>query len=168
MRDFASLRRRRTLPQSWFRPVLSGWTRHSPFAQCFPALRHHEAGHCSLSDFSRYFTFAAPAHTSTIVDGRKVPWSMYYVGRGKDGQVRTSTKPHNAALMTEAFAEMFVTKLNITGHDCWTFRADQWSGMRQRTSRTKTEVFCLPPRCPVRRGTQLNPRRTGADVPAFR
>ncbi len=66
MRDFASLRRRRTLPQSWFRPVLSGWTRHSPFAQCFPALRHHEAGHCSLSDFSRYFTFAAPAHTLCV------------------------------------------------------------------------------------------------------
>jgi hypothetical protein len=55
-------------------------------------------------------------HTSTVVDGRKVPWSMYYVGRGKDGQMQTSTKPHNAALMTEALAELLVTKLNDTGH----------------------------------------------------
>jgi hypothetical protein len=54
-------------------------------------------------------------YTSTMVDGRKVPLSMYYVGRGKDG-LRTSTKPHNAALMTEALAEILVTKLNITGH----------------------------------------------------
>jgi hypothetical protein len=28
--------------------------------------------------------------TSTMVDGRKVPVSMYYVGCGKDGQVQTS------------------------------------------------------------------------------
>jgi hypothetical protein len=55
-------------------------------------------------------------HTSAKVDGRTVPWSLYYVGRGKDGQVRTSTKPHNAALMTEALAEALATKLNNTGH----------------------------------------------------
>jgi hypothetical protein len=30
--------------------------------------------------------------------------------------VRTSTKPHNAALMTEALAGALVTKLNNTGH----------------------------------------------------
>ena len=54
-------------------------------------------------------------HTSAMVDGRKVPVSMYYVGRGKDGP-RTSAKPHNAALMTEALAELLVTKLNNTGH----------------------------------------------------
>jgi hypothetical protein len=42
--------------------------------------------------------------------------SMYYVGRGKDGQVRTSTKPHNAALMSEWLAQALVTKLNDTGH----------------------------------------------------
>src|SRR5258708_24456313 len=41
---------------------------------------------------------------------------MYYVGSGKDGQIQTSTKPCNAALMTEALAELLVTKLNITGH----------------------------------------------------
>ena len=55
-------------------------------------------------------------HTSAKVDGRTVPWSLYYVGRGKDDQVRTSTKPHNAALMTEALAEALATKLNNTGH----------------------------------------------------
>jgi hypothetical protein len=55
-------------------------------------------------------------HTSTLVDGRKVPVSVYYVGRGKDGEARTSTKPHNAALMTEALAGLLVTKLTNTGH----------------------------------------------------
>jgi hypothetical protein len=50
------------------------------------------------------------------VDGRKVPWSLYYVGRGKDGQVQTSTKPHNAALMTEGLANLLLTKPNSTGH----------------------------------------------------
>jgi hypothetical protein len=35
---------------------------------------------------------------------------------GKDAQVRTSTKPHNAALMTEALAELLITKLSATGH----------------------------------------------------
>jgi hypothetical protein len=55
-------------------------------------------------------------HTSANVDGRKVPWSLYYVGRGKDGEVRTSTKPHNAALMTEALAELLVAKFNVTGN----------------------------------------------------
>jgi len=48
-----------------------------------------------------------------MVDGRKAPGSMYYVGRGKDG-LRTCSKPHNAALMTEALAKLLVTKL--TGH----------------------------------------------------
>jgi hypothetical protein len=38
------------------------------------------------------------------------------VGRRKDGQVRTNAKPHNAALMSEALAEILATKLNITGH----------------------------------------------------
>jgi hypothetical protein len=52
--------------------------------------------------------------TSTLVDGRKVPVSMYYVGHGKDGQLQMSTKPHHAALMTEALAKLLVTKL--TGH----------------------------------------------------
>ena len=54
-------------------------------------------------------------HTSANVDGRKVPWSMYYVGRGKEGQLQTSAKPHHATLMTEALAEALVTKLNNTG-----------------------------------------------------
>ena len=51
-----------------------------------------------------------------MVDGRKAPVSMYYVGRRKDGQVQMSTKPHNAALMTEALAELLVTKLHNTGY----------------------------------------------------
>src|ERR1035438_1938094 len=55
-------------------------------------------------------------HTSTMVDGRKVPRSMYYVGRGNDGQMQTSAKPHNATLMTEALANLLVTNLNNTGH----------------------------------------------------
>jgi hypothetical protein len=54
-------------------------------------------------------------HTSTMVDGRKVPLSMYYVGRGKGSQVQTSAKPHNAALMTEALTKLLVSKL--TGHE---------------------------------------------------
>jgi hypothetical protein len=54
--------------------------------------------------------------TTIMVDGRRVPLAMYYVGRGKDGQLQTSTKPHNAALMTEALAELLVSKLKITGH----------------------------------------------------
>jgi hypothetical protein len=41
---------------------------------------------------------------------------MYYIGRGKDGHMQTSAKPHNAALMTEALAELLVTKLNNIGH----------------------------------------------------
>jgi hypothetical protein len=40
---------------------------------------------------------------------------MYYARRGKDG-LRTSSKPHQAALMMEGLAELLVTKLNITGH----------------------------------------------------
>ena len=55
-------------------------------------------------------------HTSAKVDGRQVPWSLYYVARGKDGQAQTSTKPHNAALMTEATANLLVAKLKNTGH----------------------------------------------------
>jgi hypothetical protein len=54
-------------------------------------------------------------HTPTMVDGRNLPLLVYYVGRGKDG-LRTNSKPHQAALMTEALAELLVTKLNITGH----------------------------------------------------
>jgi hypothetical protein len=50
-------------------------------------------------------------HTSTMVDGRKVPLPMYYVGRGKDGHMQMSAKPHNAALMTEALAKLLITKL---------------------------------------------------------
>jgi hypothetical protein len=53
-------------------------------------------------------------HSSMMVEGRKVPVSMYYVGRGKDGP-RTNSKPHNAALMVEALAQALVTKLNNTG-----------------------------------------------------
>jgi len=53
--------------------------------------------------------------SSAMIEGRKVPVSNYYVGRGKDGP-RTSAKPHNAALMTETLAELLVTKLNKTGH----------------------------------------------------
>jgi hypothetical protein len=49
-----------------------------------------------------------------MVDGRRVPLSMYYVGRGKDGHMQTSAKAHNAALMTEALVRLLVTKL--TGH----------------------------------------------------
>ena len=61
-------------------------------------------------------SYGVKLYTTTIVDSRKVPWSLYYVGRGKDGEVKTSTKPHNAALMTGGLAEALVTKLNITGH----------------------------------------------------
>lgn len=50
-----------------------------------------------------------------MVNGCKVPLSMYCVGRGKDGEMQTSTKPHNAALMTEALAELLITKSNHTG-----------------------------------------------------
>jgi hypothetical protein len=41
---------------------------------------------------------------------------MHYVGRGKDGQMQMSAKPHNAALLTEALAELLVTKLSLNGH----------------------------------------------------
>jgi hypothetical protein len=60
--------------------------------------------------------YGVKLHTSAQVDGQKVPWSMYYVGRGRDGQMQTSAKPHNAALMTAALAELLVTKLTNTGH----------------------------------------------------
>jgi hypothetical protein len=60
-------------------------------------------------------SYGVKLRTSAKVDGRTVPWSLYYVGRGKDGQMRTSTKPHNAALMTEALADLLVTKLNLNG-----------------------------------------------------
>ena len=61
-------------------------------------------------------SYGIKLHTSAKVDGRRVPWSLYYVGRGKDGQMRTSTKPHNAALMTETLARLHVSKLNLNGH----------------------------------------------------
>jgi hypothetical protein len=60
--------------------------------------------------------FGVRIHSSTVVNGRNVPVSNYYVGRGKDGQVRTSAKLHNAALMSEVLAGLLVTKLNNTGH----------------------------------------------------
>ena len=53
--------------------------------------------------------------SSAMIEGRKVPVSMYYAGRGKDGP-RTCSTPHNATLMTEALAGILVTKLNNTGH----------------------------------------------------
>lgn len=54
-------------------------------------------------------------HTSVIVDGRKVTLPMYYVGC-KGGQAQTCARPHNAMLMTEALAEVLVTRLKSTGH----------------------------------------------------
>ena len=54
-------------------------------------------------------------HTTARVDGRTVPWLLYYVGHGKDGP-QTSGRPDNAALMTESCANLLVTKLNNTGH----------------------------------------------------
>ena len=59
--------------------------------------------------------YGVKLHTSAKVDGRTVPWSLYYVGHGNDGP-RTSSKPHNAALMTKALAGLLVTKLNLNGH----------------------------------------------------
>jgi hypothetical protein len=50
-----------------------------------------------------------------MINARKVLLSMYYVGRGEDGQVQTSARPPNAALMTEALAEILATKLNLKG-----------------------------------------------------
>jgi hypothetical protein len=49
--------------------------------------------------------------SSTVIDGRKVPVSNYYVGPGK-----ACSKPHQAACMTEALANLLVAKLNNTGH----------------------------------------------------
>jgi hypothetical protein len=54
-------------------------------------------------------------HNSMMVEGRKVPVSNFYVGPGKDGP-RTSSKSHQAALMSESLAQLLVTKLNSTGH----------------------------------------------------
>ena len=54
-------------------------------------------------------------HTSAKVDGRQVPWSLYYVGRGKDG-LRRNSKPHNAACITDILANLLITKLNDTGN----------------------------------------------------
>jgi len=48
--------------------------------------------------------------SSTVIDGRKVPVSNFYVGPGK-----ASSKPHNAACMVEALANLLVTKLNSAG-----------------------------------------------------
>jgi hypothetical protein len=77
-------------------------------------------------------------HTSTIVDGRKVPLSMYYVGRGKDGHVQTSAKPHNAALMTEP--TRFVTSSAACG-----FRGQQASdlGVCPNLLKWCGEIKCL-------------------------
>jgi hypothetical protein len=61
-------------------------------------------------------SYGVKLHTSAKVDGRTVPWSLYYVGRGKDGEVKTNTKPFNAALMTEGLANLLVAKLNSIGH----------------------------------------------------
>jgi hypothetical protein len=61
-------------------------------------------------------------HNSMMVEGRKLPVSMYYAGRGKDGQMQTSAKPHNAALMTEP--TRFVTSLAACG-----FRGQQASAV---------------------------------------
>jgi hypothetical protein len=36
--------------------------------------------------------YGVRVHASTMVDGRKVPVSMYYVGRGKDGQMQNDHK----------------------------------------------------------------------------
>jgi hypothetical protein len=41
--------------------------------------------------------------SSTIIEGRKVPVLNYYVGPGK-----ASSKPHNAACMTEELANLLV------------------------------------------------------------
>ena len=68
-------------------------------------------------------------HRSMIVQGRKVPVSNYYVGRGKDGQVQTSRKPHNAALMTEALAELLVT----ISMPCFNILTHSFSGSETRT-----------------------------------
>ena len=46
-------------------------------------------------------------HSSILIEGRKVPVSNYYVGPGKACQ-----KPHQAACMTEALANLLVAKLN--------------------------------------------------------
>jgi hypothetical protein len=49
--------------------------------------------------------------SSILVEGRKVPVSNFYVGPGK-----ACSKPHQAACMTEALANLLVAKLNNTGH----------------------------------------------------
>ena len=45
-----------------------------------------------------------------MIEGRKVPVSNFYVGPGK-----SCSKPHQAACMTEALANLLVAKLNSTG-----------------------------------------------------
>jgi hypothetical protein len=50
------------------------------------------------------------------LQGRSHGQTEHYVGRGKDGEVKTSTKSFNAALMTEGLANLLVKKLNATGH----------------------------------------------------
>jgi hypothetical protein len=50
-------------------------------------------------------------HSSIMVDGRKVPVSNFYVGPGK-----ACSKPHQAACMSEAVANLLVAKLNNAGH----------------------------------------------------
>jgi hypothetical protein len=77
-------------------------------------------------------------HTSAQVDGRKDPWSMYCVGRGKDGQMQTSAKPCNAAPMTEALANLLVTKLNNTGH-----HAEVCELLADKTSTIHDSLVCI-------------------------
>jgi len=48
--------------------------------------------------------------SSTVIEGRKVPVSNYYVGPGKACQ-----KPHQAACMSEDLANLLVAKLNSAG-----------------------------------------------------
>jgi hypothetical protein len=48
--------------------------------------------------------------SSTLIDGRKVPVSNFYVGPGKACQ-----KPHQAACMSEDLANLLVVKLNSAG-----------------------------------------------------
>ena len=48
--------------------------------------------------------------SSTLIERRKVPTINYYVGPRK-----ASSKPHNAACLTEALANLLMAKLNSAG-----------------------------------------------------
>jgi hypothetical protein len=48
--------------------------------------------------------------SSTVIENRKVPVLNYYVGPGK-----ASSRPHNAACLTEECANLLVIKLNNAG-----------------------------------------------------